>query len=535
MAKDHAGSRPSGRHVRWGPDSPLARHGDPETIAWPPSNAHAGGAPLWHGSAIPGDIVGRQAIAATLDLVVGELDPRVATFFIVDDRGEVELIVVHGSYLPPAELAQAVREWKTRLRGIDPLDVAALDRLPGRVASLEDVGGMQRAVLDKGWVRGTYEDIGAINDARMLVRHGERLIAGVSLWRPFPGAPWTDDQLRLLRALQPIVELAYGSDRRAASRIDAGLPRSLTPRQREVARLLAGGATTLDVAQALFISRETAKSHAHAVLTKLDVRSRRELVQRLTNASRASGHPLDDQARSSLPSSALSLEGDATLFPLLEPFLEWSSERIDGTIGGCALFSARLEPAGEAWGGDPLARRVHAQLLSPPGSQLIARLDADSGREPVVQLDGSGPRQIAGRVAELTSSLGMTAPLMAVLRSRGRLAGLVWVCRDASSALDQRASARELRLLHPLLELSHAALTTDRSRRTSVAEAFSRHGLSDRERAVAQMALDGAGNAEIARRLQISESTVKKHMTRVLAKMGVRSRTQLIALLAGTP
>jgi DNA-binding NarL/FixJ family response regulator len=56
-------------------------------------------------------------------------------------------------------------------------------------------------------------------------------------------------------------------------------------------------------------------------------------------------------------------------------------------------------------------------------------------------------------------------------------------------------------------------------------------GLTEREAAVTRLVVRGRGNAAIARELGISESTVKKHVSRVLDKCGVRSRTQLIALL----
>ncbi|HEY8416664.1 MAG TPA: LuxR C-terminal-related transcriptional regulator [Limnochordales bacterium] len=53
-------------------------------------------------------------------------------------------------------------------------------------------------------------------------------------------------------------------------------------------------------------------------------------------------------------------------------------------------------------------------------------------------------------------------------------------------------------------------------------------GLTPREREVALAVLDGMSNAEIARRLWVSEVTVKKHLSSIFAKTGVSSRTQLI-------
>jgi DNA-binding CsgD family transcriptional regulator len=56
-------------------------------------------------------------------------------------------------------------------------------------------------------------------------------------------------------------------------------------------------------------------------------------------------------------------------------------------------------------------------------------------------------------------------------------------------------------------------------------------GLTPREADVAALVGRGATNAEIARTLHVTEATVKTHLTRIFAKVGVRSRTQLALLL----
>ena len=55
----------------------------------------------------------------------------------------------------------------------------------------------------------------------------------------------------------------------------------LTPREREVAQLLARGATNEEIARALWISRYTVKDHVKAVYAKLGVGSRAELTAKL--------------------------------------------------------------------------------------------------------------------------------------------------------------------------------------------------------------------------------------------------------------
>jgi DNA-binding NarL/FixJ family response regulator len=51
-------------------------------------------------------------------------------------------------------------------------------------------------------------------------------------------------------------------------------------------------------------------------------------------------------------------------------------------------------------------------------------------------------------------------------------------------------------------------------------------GISPREREVLGLLLDGMPNKLIARRLAISEKTVKSHLTRVFRELGVTDRTQ---------
>lgn len=90
-------------------------------------------------------------------------------------------------------------------------------------------------------VRG-YEDLGATTDAARC-RH---LIRGIGVSTPSPRG-----------------RRGYGNE--------------LSPREREVTRLLANGRTNREIAQAMFLSRRTVEEHVAKVLRKLGAKSRQEL------------------------------------------------------------------------------------------------------------------------------------------------------------------------------------------------------------------------------------------------------------------
>jgi DNA-binding NarL/FixJ family response regulator len=65
---------------------------------------------------------------------------------------------------------------------------------------------------------------------------------------------------------------------------------SLTPTQRRIAELVAQGMSNPDIAAHLFISRNTVQTHVSSILTKLDMRSRIELILYQTDADTATNN-----------------------------------------------------------------------------------------------------------------------------------------------------------------------------------------------------------------------------------------------------
>jgi DNA-binding NarL/FixJ family response regulator len=57
--------------------------------------------------------------------------------------------------------------------------------------------------------------------------------------------------------------------------------------------------------------------------------------------------------------------------------------------------------------------------------------------------------------------------------------------------------------------------------------------LTERERAVAEQVAAGKGNRAAAATLAVSEKTIEKALTSIYAKLGLSSRAQLAAYIAG--
>jgi len=56
------------------------------------------------------------------------------------------------------------------------------------------------------------------------------------------------------------------------------------------------------------------------------------------------------------------------------------------------------------------------------------------------------------------------------------------------------------------------------------------HDLTDRERDVLRLMVEGLSNSDIAEKLIVSQSTVKFHVSNVLSKLGVSGRTEAVAM-----
>jgi DNA-binding CsgD family transcriptional regulator len=119
---------------------------------------------------------------------------------------------------------------------------------------------------------------GRLRRARRRVDAREPLRAALVAFERLGARPWADQAAAELEATGETAVRGAG----------AGLDR-LTPRELQLALLLAEGRTTRQTAAAVFLSPKTVEYHLRSVYTKLGVTSRAELAARLTHAGEQQG------------------------------------------------------------------------------------------------------------------------------------------------------------------------------------------------------------------------------------------------------
>jgi DNA-binding NarL/FixJ family response regulator len=160
--------------------------------------------------------------------------------------------------------------------------------------------------------------------------------------------------------------------------------------------------------------------------------------------------------------------------------------------------------------------RSHAQEARAVTSGIEARV-LSAAIEVVCAINGRDAHVLesAERLLRTSFETGAVDILVTTYRSNPDLLSLILsssVCREQAVYLIARAGDEDL-----------AATLVGATRRTL----DPRERLSKREREVYQLACQGLSNAAVAKRLFISEATVKAHMHHVFDKLGIRSRTAL--------
>jgi NarL family two-component system response regulator LiaR len=174
-----------------------------------------------------------------------------------------------------------------------------------------------------------------------------------------------------------------------------------------------------------------------------------------------------------------------------------------------------LELAGEAASGQA-AIQLCAQLQ--PDVVLMDMVMTD--------MDGAAATRLIRKQSPLIQVLALTSFKEEILVQSALQAGAIgYLLKDISA--DELADAiRDAHAGHSTLSPEAAQALVHAASQPPVPGG----DLTDRERGVLKLMVEGLNNTQIAARLAISPSTVKSHVSNILSKLGVTSRTEAVTL-----
>ena len=116
-----------------------------------------------------------------------------------------------------------------------------------------------------------------------LVKAGEGDTAGAEtiLWHASTIAEATEATTERAHIDQLLRQLGIRTWRRGPRTRPTSDLSGLSDREREIANLIAGGATNPDIARTLFLSRKTVERHVSSILGKLEVKNRAQIAARI--------------------------------------------------------------------------------------------------------------------------------------------------------------------------------------------------------------------------------------------------------------
>lgn len=190
----------------------------------------------------------------------------------------------------------------------------------------------------------------------------------------------------------------------------------------------------------------------------------------------------------------------------------------------------------------PVVRRgLTAVLAAYDDLQLVG--EANSGEEAISFCEKTVPDVVLMDLvmpgmggAEATRAIRKRWPQVAViaLTSFGEMALVEEALKaGAVSYLLKNVSAEELAAAIRGAATGHSALSPEVARLLiqDIREPAEKdYDLSEREREILKLMVEGLSNIAIAERLVIARSTVKFHVSNILSKLGVNSRTEAAAL-----
>jgi NarL family two-component system response regulator LiaR len=143
------------------------------------------------------------------------------------------------------------------------------------------------------------------------------------------------------------------------------------------------------------------------------------------------------------------------------------------------------------------------------------------------EMDGATATQVIRERWPHTQVVVMTSFKEDDLGQGALRAGAIGYLLKNASADDLASAIRSARAGRPTLapEAAQALIHVNRA----IYQA-SRYDLTDREKEVLSLMVEGLNNLEIADRLIVSRSTIKFHVSSVLSKLGATTRTEAVAI-----
>jgi DNA-binding CsgD family transcriptional regulator len=165
-------------------------------------------------------------------------------------------------------------------------DLQAWDHLRARAALAAsghgDRASLQNAVDTADRLGMRVESIWAhTNLALANAVDGDNAAAETILWRASEIAEAAGAETERAHIDQLLRQLGIRTWRRGASKSATGNLSVLSDRERDIANLIAGGASNPDIAGRLFLSRKTVERHVSNILAKLEVKNRAQVAARI--------------------------------------------------------------------------------------------------------------------------------------------------------------------------------------------------------------------------------------------------------------
>jgi DNA-binding NarL/FixJ family response regulator len=143
-------------------------------------------------------------------------------------------------------------------------------------------------------------------------------------------------------------------------------------------------------------------------------------------------------------------------------------------------------------------------------------------------LDGvAATREIAPLIPQLRVLLLAAPDQRAAVYEALRAGASGFVSADAAAG-DIVGAVRVVALDEDVLASTRQAIVAHPSARRRIRQPELLRSLTGREREVFDLVVSGLSNAEVCRALGITDATAKTHLTRVLTKLGLRGRVQLM-------